>query len=249
MRLGVDQTEAPAFAEAGLRAVFFSGGESQDQRARNVEAFHEDESTRVFFATDAGGVGLNLQRAASTLVNLELPWNPAMLEQRIGRIHRHGQTRPIEVYNLVSEEGIESRIAQLVEDKRAVFRGLFDGTTDEVRPGAAGSFLARVERLIEPDAAASTAAGTEAAEEDLAENELERPTTATPSPGSALSLPAPAAAADALAGLFAQVTVRPSGLSGVTIEAPREVARQLSTMMAAMAQLLAKFAEDQPADK
>ena len=161
MRLGVDQTEAPAFAEAGLRAVFFSGGESQDQRARNVEAFHEDESTRVFFATDAGGVGLNLQRAASTLVNLELPWNPAMLEQRIGRIHRHGQTRPIEVYNLVSEEGIESRIAQLVEDKRAVFRGLFDGTTDEVRPGAAGSFLARVERLIEPDAAASTAAGTE----------------------------------------------------------------------------------------
>ena len=111
--------------------------------------------------------------------------------------------------------------------------------------------MARVEEhLAEPDAAASTATGTEAAEEeDLAENELERPTTAIPSPGSALSLPAPAAAADALAGLFAQVTVRPSGLSGVTIEAPREVARQLSTMMAAMAQLLAKFAEDQPADK
>ncbi len=245
-------------AEAGQRSVFFSGGESQDQRTRNVEAFHEDQSTRVFFATDAGGVGLNLQRAASTLINLELPWNPAVLEQRIGRIHRHGQKRPIEVYNLVSEEGIESRIAQLVEEKRAVFNGLFDGTTDEVKPGAAGSFLARIERLIEPAPAASTTTAPNPADEEAAEDEPEPSAAAAPPPALALppsalppaALP-PAAlppvappAEDGLAGLLAQVTVRPSGPSRVTIEAPVEVARQLSAMMAAMAQLLAKVAED-----
>jgi hypothetical protein len=66
------------------------------------------------FLSDAGGVGLNLQKAASACINLELPWNPAVLEQRIGRIHRLGQKRPIDVYNLVSEGSIESRIAGLV---------------------------------------------------------------------------------------------------------------------------------------
>jgi hypothetical protein len=95
----------------------------------------------VLFATDAGGVGLNLQRAASACINIELPWNPAVLEQRIGRIYRLGQHRPIDVYNLVSEPGIESRIADLVGSKRALFSGLFDGTTDEVVFERAGTFL------------------------------------------------------------------------------------------------------------
>ena len=46
---------------------------------------------RVLFSTDAGGLGLNLQEAASIVVNLEVPWNPAVLEQRVGRVHRMGQ--------------------------------------------------------------------------------------------------------------------------------------------------------------
>jgi hypothetical protein len=69
--------------------------------------------------------------------------NPAVLEQRIGRIHRLGQRRPIDVYNLVSEPGIESRIADLVGSKKAFFAGLFDGTTDEVAFERSGSFLSR----------------------------------------------------------------------------------------------------------
>ena len=51
---------------------------------------------RLFLATDAGGVGLNLQNA-SVVVNLDQPWNPAVLEQRIGRVHRLGQHRPVRV--------------------------------------------------------------------------------------------------------------------------------------------------------
>jgi hypothetical protein len=80
---------------------------------------------------------------------LELPWNPAVLEQRIGRIYRLGQPSPIDVYNLVSEEGIEGRIAALVERKRAVFSGLFDGTTDEVVFDGQVSFLASVKALVD----------------------------------------------------------------------------------------------------
>jgi hypothetical protein len=97
-----------------------------------VGEFHDDPGSRVLFATDAGGVGLNLQRAASACINIELPWNPAVLEQRIGRIHRLGQTRPIDVYNLVREPGIESRICDLVDTKPALWfaaargAGLYD---------------------------------------------------------------------------------------------------------------------------
>ena len=103
----------------------------------------------MMFLSDAGGVGLNLQRAASCCINLELPWNPAVLEQRIGRIYRLGQSLPIDVYNLVSEEGIEGRIAGLIARKRAVFSGLFDGTTDEVLFDGKTSFLDNVKALVD----------------------------------------------------------------------------------------------------
>jgi hypothetical protein len=134
----------------GLRSVFFSGSESQKQRTQNVVEFHDDPSVRLMFLTDAGGVGLNLQRAANACINLELPWNPAVLEQRIGRIYRLGQESPIDVINLVTEYGIEARIAGLVGNKKALFSGLFDGTTDEVRYEKPAGFLSEVERLIEP---------------------------------------------------------------------------------------------------
>jgi hypothetical protein len=134
----------------GRRAVFFTGAESQQQRTRSVIDLHDDPDVSVMFLTDAGGVGLNLQRAASACINLESPWNPAVLEQRIGRIYRLGQEQPIDVYNLVTEYGIESRIAILVASKKALFSGLFDGTSDEIRFDSAAGFLQDVERLVDP---------------------------------------------------------------------------------------------------
>ena len=137
-------------AREGVRPAFFTGAEGQKRRTQNIVDFHDDPACRVLFASDAGGVGLNLQRAASACINLELPWNPAVLEQRIGRIYRLGQSRPIDVYNLVSEPGIESRIAELVGSKQALFTGLFDGTTDAVVFERSGSFLSRIERIVVP---------------------------------------------------------------------------------------------------
>ena len=136
----------------GLHAGFFTGAEGQRRRTQNVVEFHDDPNFRILFTSDAGGVGLNLQRAANCVINVELPWNPAVLEQRIGRIYRIGQKLPIDVYNLVCEKGIESRIASLVGSKQAFFKGLFDGESDSVQFGQSSSFLARVQKLYDPEA-------------------------------------------------------------------------------------------------
>ena len=145
-------------AERKLRAGFFTGAEKQRRRTQNIVEFHDDPEFSILFASDAGGVGLNLQRAANCVINLELPWNPAVLEQRIGRIYRLGQKQPIDVYNLVCEQGIESRIADLVGNKQAFFKGLFDGDSDTVKFDQSGSFLSRVRKLYDPATLAAAAA-------------------------------------------------------------------------------------------
>ncbi len=141
---------APILDDAGVRAVFFTGAESQKRRMENVVDLHEDPDVRVLFASDAGGLGLNLQRASSCCINLDLPWNPAVLEQRIGRIYRLGQTDPIDVYNLVSEGSIEERIAGIISDKKALFSGLFDGDSNEVSFDRSATFLSQLEKLVDP---------------------------------------------------------------------------------------------------
>jgi SNF2 family DNA or RNA helicase len=140
----------PAMEAARVRPLFFHGQLSSKERAEAVADFHEDPAARVFFSTDAGGVGLNLQEAATAMVHLEVPWNPAVLEQRVGRIHRMGQKRPIQVVSLVSEACIESRIAQVVEHKRALFDGLFRGDSDEVRfdDEGRGSLVEKMRELL-----------------------------------------------------------------------------------------------------
>ena len=107
------------------------GGVPSGKRGRLLERFRKDPDCKVFLSTDAGGVGLNLQ-AASALINFEPPWNPARLEQRIGRVHRLGQTRPVQVIHLLTEGSIEERVWKTLQLKKALFSGLFDQTADEI---------------------------------------------------------------------------------------------------------------------
>src|SRR5437899_4352880 len=93
--------------------------------------FRQDPDCRVFLSTDAGGVGLNLQ-AASAVVNFEPPWNPARLEQRIGRVHRMGQTRPVQVIHLLTKGTIEERVWETMRLKKSLFAGVFDSPVAEV---------------------------------------------------------------------------------------------------------------------
>jgi hypothetical protein len=103
----------------------------------------------VFLSTDAGGTGLNLQ-SADTVIDLEAPWNPAVLEQRIARVHRLGQSRPVQVINLVTRDSIEERVLKTLNQKRSLFDGVFEGTTDEVNFEALGqrSFLDAMRDMV-----------------------------------------------------------------------------------------------------
>ena len=251
----------------GLRAGFFTGAEGQKRRTQNIVEFHDDPAYRILFASDAGGVGLNLQHAANCVINLELPWNPAVLEQRIGRIYRLGQRLPIDVYNLVSEDGIESRIAGLVGSKQAFFKGLFDGESDSVQFDQSGSFLSRVEALYEGvSAPASDAAETETelpADLDLdLDDEVNDPfeplieagdesDDAAPAPlpssisnGTAATEvpPEPVRAETPTAGdvrrLFNRLQIRRETDGRVIIEAPAEAASELGALFEGMAALM-----------
>lgn len=135
--------------EIGARSVFFTGAERSERRTQNVVDFHDDPTVRVMFLTDAGGVGLNLQHAATVCINLELPWNPAVLEQRIGRIHRMGQRQPVDVFQIVNGAGIEARIEQLVMTKRALFEGVFEGTENTVRLNDGSTLLSQLDKLVD----------------------------------------------------------------------------------------------------
>ncbi len=114
----------PIIQRVGVGYVKLTGDVPSAKRGDLVERFFNDHDCRVFLSTDAGGVGLNLQ-AASLVVNLDLPWNPAVLEQRIGRAHRHGQSRSVHVINLIAKSTIEERMLDTLAAKRNVFAGVF----------------------------------------------------------------------------------------------------------------------------
>lgn len=119
----------------GVAHVRFHGSLDAKRRDALVQQFRTDPACRVFLSTDAGGVGLNLQDAASLIVNVDPPWNPAVLEQRIGRVHRMGQQRSVEVVNLICRDSIEERIRALIGFKKAAFEGALDGGASEVARG------------------------------------------------------------------------------------------------------------------
>jgi superfamily II DNA or RNA helicase len=122
---------AEALEARGVRYEYLHGGVPSGERGALVQRFREEPAVRVFLSTDAGGVGLNLQMAA-TVVNLDLPWNPAVLEQRIARVHRLGQQKAVAVINFVAEGTIEHGMLDVIQFKRGVFAGVLDGGQDEV---------------------------------------------------------------------------------------------------------------------
>jgi superfamily II DNA or RNA helicase len=129
-----------------LGYVCFHGGVPSEKRPALVERFRDDPACRVFLSTDAGGTGLNLQHA-STLVNMDLPWNPAILEQRIARIHRMGQSRPVQVVNFVAKGTIEEGMLSVLAFKRSLSAGILDGGGGEISLG--GSRLNRFMKDVE----------------------------------------------------------------------------------------------------
>jgi len=136
----------------GIGYVHLNGGVPSKKRGGLMKRFKDDPACKVFLSTDAGGVGLNLQ-SGSVVVNMDIPWNPAVLEQRIGRVHRMGQNRAVRVVNFVSRASIEERILDLLRFKKSLFAGALDEDgADVVMVGEGGmeKFIQSVEEVVVP---------------------------------------------------------------------------------------------------
>jgi superfamily II DNA or RNA helicase len=165
--------------------VLFHGGVPGTERKALIDRFREDERCRAFLSTDAGGVGLNLQHA-SVVVNMDLPWNPAVLEQRIGRVHRLGQRLPVRVVNFVAQGTIEEGMLSVLQFKKSLFAGVLDGGEKEVFLGGSrlNRFMETVEKTTSaialPEAEDRAEAATAASDEDARDEAHPVPAPASP---------------------------------------------------------------------
>lgn len=91
----------------GYSVCTIHGGMNLPQRIEAERVFKNE--AQVMIATEAAGEGINLQ-FCNLMINYDLPWNPNRLEQRMGRIHRYGQTREVFIFNLVAEDTREGRV-------------------------------------------------------------------------------------------------------------------------------------------
>ncbi len=144
-------------AELGVEVAWHTGSVPQQRRRAEILRFKQDPACRLFLSTDSGSVGLNLQ-AANAVVNVDLPWNPAKLEQRIARAWRKNQTRSVTVVNLICEGSIEHQILHLLGRKQALADGLLDGQGDlstlKMPSSGRAAMIDRIEAMMRAPAAA-----------------------------------------------------------------------------------------------
>lgn len=119
----------PILKKLKMDYVRLDGSVPQKKRSELVNKFRKDPNCKLFITTNAGSTGLNLQ-AANTVINVDLPWNPAVLEQRIARAHRMGQKNPVQVYILVTENTIEEGILGTLAAKKEVALAALDINSD-----------------------------------------------------------------------------------------------------------------------
>lgn len=135
--------------EMNIGYAWHTGSVDQIKRREEIHRFKEVDDCKVFLSTDCGAVGLNLQ-AANVVINLDLPWNPAKLEQRIARAWRKHQTRNVQVINLVSESTIEHRMLGVLHLKQRLADNVLDlGTVDHMEmPSGRKAFMDQLKKIM-----------------------------------------------------------------------------------------------------
>ncbi len=118
----------PLLKKNNLEFVRLDGKVPQKARQKLVNRFQQDKQCKFFLTSNAGSTGLNLQ-AADTVINVDLPWNPALLEQRIARAHRMGQKNPVQVYLLVTEQTLEENLLVTLSAKNELTLAVLDPDT------------------------------------------------------------------------------------------------------------------------
>ncbi|OQA04860.1 MAG: RNA polymerase-associated protein RapA [bacterium ADurb.Bin374] len=116
---GTQDYLADLLRERGYSVSIFNGQLSQTEKEACIESFRN--KNQILISTESGGEGRNLQ-FCKVLVNYDLPWNPMRIEQRIGRIHRLGQTDDVHIINLSASDTIESYVLELLDKKINMFR-------------------------------------------------------------------------------------------------------------------------------
>ena len=116
-----------------IAVAIHTGSLTQDARKLEIKKFKNDKDCKIFLSTDSGSVGLNLQ-VASVVINLDIPWNPAKLEQRVARAWRKNQKKSVSVINLITEDTIENKILYLIKQKQSLFDNVIDGFGEDEQP-------------------------------------------------------------------------------------------------------------------
>ena len=140
---------AERLEKSGIGHAWHTGRITQKRRRQEIERFRNSPDCRLFLATDSAATGLNLQ-VARTVINLDLPWNPAKLEQRIARAWRKHQKHPVTVINFISENTLEHRMLSVLKHKTALADEVIDGAGRVTAMEISGkeSFMERLERLL-----------------------------------------------------------------------------------------------------
>jgi len=162
----------PQLEQFDLSYVRLDGSVPQKKRQQLVHRFQSDDSCALFLTTNAGATGLNLQ-AADTVLNVDLPWNPAMLEQRISRAHRMGQKGPVQVFILVTEQTIEEKLLATLSAKHELAQAALDPDTD-IDKVALASGIEELKRRLEILLGARPEAPLDESERRRREEEAER---------------------------------------------------------------------------
>jgi superfamily II DNA or RNA helicase len=147
--IDVMDTAEQTFAKRGLGYASIRGDQTPKVRKANIEAFLTDPDVAVVVCSlTAAGVGLNLQ-VASNLVLAELSWTSAEQTQAIDRVHRIGQTEPVTAWRIIAAQTIDSRLAELIDDKAGLAARALDGSDEEVGSSADVQLEALVSLLTE----------------------------------------------------------------------------------------------------
>src|SRR5205809_5848138 len=136
----------PLLEKRRLAFVRLDGSVPQKLRQGLVHEFQTNPRCRLFLTTNAGSTGLNLQ-AANTVINVDLPWNPAVLEQRIARAYRMGQDQPVQVFILITEGTIEEKLLSTLSAKHDLALAALDAESDVAQVDLAGGIEELRQRL------------------------------------------------------------------------------------------------------
>ena len=159
-------------ARLKLGYVRLDGSVPQKKRQLLVHQFQREPRCRVFLTTNAGSTGLNLQ-AANTVINVDLPWNPAVLEQRNARAHRMGQKSPVQVYLFVTEATIEEKLLATLAAKQDLALAALD-MESKVQEIALTSGVEELRRRLEVLLGAKVHAPADESEKQRVQQEAER---------------------------------------------------------------------------